>query len=229
MSVNAEHYKDPTASQAVYEVSKEQPIQYLSTPAYVRPKNPPRFRHSSVKVEEMSMDELMPYIHNCAKSKMTPRTCMNCNPGCVFGRRAKELMDQESSPVKNDMRGVVRRVKAMQEYQAAIASGDVMRYALEHAKSSDPKKAKAAAYARVAFWRKNYGGLIKEVPKPKQDPVPEKNTDAARMFAEKLASLRKEGKKVHKQIEDLKLEEDSINKQINTILETASMLGIVIT
>lgn len=226
---NSEHYKDPTASQAVREVSREQPIQYLSTPAYVRPKNTPRFQHSSIKVEEMNMTELRPYIYNCAKSKMSPLTCVDCNPGCTFGRRAKELMDQESKPIKNDRRGIGRRIKAMQEYQAAIASGDVMKYALEHAKSSDPKKAKAAAYARVAFWRKNYGGLIKEVSKPKQDPVPTENTDAARMFTEKLASLRKEGKKVHKQIEDLKIKEDSIDKQINTILETASMLGIVIT
>lgn len=253
--MNGEHYKDPTASQAVHQVSREQPLQYLSKPVYVRPQYTRKFPRSSQKIEEMSMDDLRPHICNCAKAQMNPLTCVSCEPGCAFGKRAKELMEQESKPTKKDNRGVGKRIKSMQEYQAAIDSGDVMKYAMEHARSSDPKKAKAAAAARVSFWRKNYGGLIKEHAVQSLDPIKEdkphlsemsclskkvaaerataektvaESTDVVRVLSDKLASLRKEKNDVCERMISLKLKEDSINKQISAILETASALGITI-
>ena len=180
--LNGEHYHDPTASKAVGKVSRRQQnanrnrTLYNTTPAYVTPKfRSVRFPHESIDVEEMDMTELKPYIASCAKSQMDPMKCIDCNPGCVFGRRAIEIMEKETRPTepKKVNRGTITmRQKAIKEYQAAIDSGDVLKYALEHAKSKDPKKAKAAAAARVAFWRKNYGMLIKENPAPEKDPVP---------------------------------------------------------
>ena len=180
--LNGEHYHDPTASRAVGKVSRRQQnaarnrTLYNSTPSYVTPKfNSVRFPYETINVDEMDMVELKPYINSCAKSCMNPINCIDCNPGCVFGRRAIEIMEQLTKPEepKKVNRGTITmRQKAMKEYQAAIDSGDVLKYAIEHAKSSDPKKAKAAAVARVAFWRKNYGALIKENPKPVKDPLP---------------------------------------------------------
>ena len=258
---NSEYYNDPTASRAVNEVSKKQPIQYMSKPAYVSRKAEKKFPYPSTKVEEMSMSELRPYILNCAKSKMNTLTCIGCEPGCTFGKRAVEIMEQETNPkpTKGANRGIGMRIKSMKEYQAAISSGDVMKYALEHAKSSDPKKAKAAAAARVAFWRKNYGSLIKENPKPNKDPVPvqklieeneqphlmqmpclskkvaaerkaaAKNIDVAKVFADMIDTLKSSLCDIRKQMADLQKKEESMTKQIDTLEATACALGIEIT
>lgn len=173
---NHEHYIDPTASIAVKEVARTQPMRFYSTPAYVagqsQQSNP--FKPST-PIGEMDMAELKPYINSCAKSKMDPMVCIDCTPGCVFGRRAIELMEQATKPAETEKvnkAAVANRTRSIREYQAAIDSGDVMKYAMEHAKSPDPKRAKAAAAARVAFWRKNYGALIKETPREKPTQVP---------------------------------------------------------
>ena len=255
--LNAEHYKDPTATQAMKEVSKAQPITYFSKPAYVSPTHAQRVRHKSINIEDMSLEDIRPHVYNCAKSKMNLQTCTECNPGCVFGRRVIELLKQESNqtPVRSNKGPTKNRIRSMQEYQAAIASGDVFQYALEHAKSPDPKKAKAAAWARVNFWRKSYGALIKETPKPTQDPVSEEqphlmqmpclskkvaaeravaekstveDKNVAKVFADKLASLHSELEDIRDQIGVLKSKEDAVKKQINTINETAAMLNIAL-
>lgn len=174
--LNSEHYSDPTASMAVNEVAKQQPMRFNSTPSYVADTThkPWRIPYQTIPVEEMCMDELKPYINSCAKSKRDPMICIDCNPGCVFGRRAIELMEQATKPIeekKVNPGTIANRQRSIREYQAAIASGDVMKYAIEHAKSPDMKRAKAAASARVAFWRKKYGALIKETPVVKQEPA----------------------------------------------------------
>ena len=103
--LNGEHYHDPTASRAVGKVSRRQQnaarnrTLYNGTPSYVAPKfNSVRFPHETINVEEMDLTELRPYIKSCAKSRMDPMNCIDCNPGCVFGRRAIEVMDQLTKP-----------------------------------------------------------------------------------------------------------------------------------
>lgn len=224
--LNAEHYKDPTATQAVKEVSKAQPITYFNKPVYVSPANVQRTPHKSINIEDMTLEDIRPHVYNCAKSRMNLHACTECNPGCVFGRRVIELLKQESNPepIRSNKGPTKNRIRSMKEYQAAIASGDVFQYALEHAKSQDPKKAKAAAWARVNFWRKNYGALIKEPPKQVKHSA--EGANVAKVFTDKLAALRGELKDIRGQIKVLKSKEDALKKQIDTIKETASMLNV---
>lgn len=173
--LNAEHYHDPTASRAIEKLSRRElnasrnQTKYYTKPVYVASK-PRNMAEKPPEISNMNMEELSPYINSCAKACMDPMKCIDCGSQCVYGKRAVELMEQETKPKKVNRGTITMRMKAMQEYQAAIDSGDVLKYAIEHAKSKDPKRAKAAAAARVAFWRKNYGALIKET--PKKDPVP---------------------------------------------------------
>lgn len=269
--LNSEHYHDPTASLAINEVAKHQPadgMRFYSTPAYVAGSLPSRTPpYKTIRVEEMDMTELKPYINSCAKSKMNPMTCIDCNPGCVFGRRAIELMEQATNPTepkKMTKAAITNQQKSIREYQAAIASGNVLKYAFEHAKSPDPKRAKAAAAARVAFWRKNYGALIKETPSHIPAEVPDVNqadeskeeiphlmqmpclskkvaaerkaavretdasTDVAQVFRDKLSTLNDAITKIQAQITELMSDQERIAKQIQTIKDSAEVLGVSI-
>lgn len=248
--MNAEHYSDPTASVAVQRVSK--PV-YSSTPAYVPGKYKESIRiPSDTPISKRSMEEISPALRSCIKSYGDPVACISCSSQCEYGKRAVEILEEDTRPVKSIITSnkgtMANKVRSMQEYQKAIESGDVFQYAYDHSKSrgNDPKRKKAAAFARVSFWRKTYGSIIKEdstaasskkviddEPHLKQMPCLSKKVEAEesagadmeKVFSDKVRALTLSLEDVQNEIEKLSMDKEKIEEQISAIKTTASILG----
>lgn len=247
--LNAEHYPDPTASAALSITSKnggtKKKITYYSTPVYTDAKKlpPPKVKvnnNRSVPISEMTMEDLKQFLKACHKCGGDPFNCLDCVGGCSFGTRAIELLDQMTKGTSPQQVGREKGAQTMQkkailEYQAAVDSGDPIKYIKDHMtkKSEDPKKVEYAARQKLKYWRDHYSFFVKEV--PKQEVKPEPATDdqphlmqmpclSKKVAAERAAKEQEEKQNVSaaqlftKKIESLRKSLAEVQAQINELV-----------
>ena len=188
--LNSEHYRDPTAAMALGRAMPRSKKKWDTDPAYVAEVNR-RNEDFASKVSEMNLEEIKAKLKSCAKCNGDAFVCVGCvedKGGCIFGKRAVDLLDDMTkAPDKEHEQRVAAGHKGgqmlaqatMLKYKAALESGDPIQYIIDHSnmKSDDTKKMYQAR-ATLKRWERDYGALIKETtvvsksnPAPKNEPV----------------------------------------------------------
>ncbi len=113
------------------------------------------------KIPLMDMDELSPKL--CGKSHGNPYFCIDCTNQCVYGKRAVELLEEETKTAKKltkkQQYSQKQRVEAMSNYVEAMQAEDPVRFVMTTYKIENVRSAKNKIYQ----WQHNYGTNIRMV------------------------------------------------------------------
>ena len=170
--LNAEHYRDPTASIAITRASAPPPRRQpfgKSFKTEVSEKPAPMAIHLGrekwVPISEMNLDEVKQQLRNCGKANGDPNVCLKCMGGCAFGTRAAELMNEKirKSREYGSIGGQAMMRKTITAYQEALDSGDPLGYIINHSKmTGDARQMIYQAKAKLKRWEHDYGAFVKK-------------------------------------------------------------------
>ena len=243
--LNSEHYPDPTASKAVGRATKKSKKKWESDPAYIAEVNRRNADFAS-RVSEMTLEEIKTKLKNCAKCNGDAFVCVGCvedKGGCIFGKRAVELLDNMTkAPDEVHEKKVAAGRKgaqmvanaAMMKYKAALESGDPIQYIISNSRmTGDDTKKLYQARATLKRWERDYGSLIQKTtvakepdPAPKNEPVLTEETPHLMQMpclSKKMAAERAEKTSIKQvfctKLEDLQKACDEVQAKIDELLK----------
>lgn len=103
-----------------------------------------------------SIPELKPYL--CGKTYGDPYVCIDCPAPCKFGKRAVELLEEETKAISSSMTkkkryAKTRQIDAMQAYLAALKAPDPAQYVMKEYNLPTIQKARQKLHS----WKHVYG------------------------------------------------------------------------